>query len=428
MAENHSYLDPNLSQRRLTRRSHKKSRNGCSNCKQRRIKCNEAKPICDGCYKYFLPCDITPNLSVREPDENRGDSSAPRKRGRPRKDWPIIAKPVESRARNSDGSENGSSNQNETTGEPSYQWDIDDLELLHHYMSDAAFNQGDRVMWQEKVPRLAFIHHYVLHMLLATSALHLARIKADRSEKLTQLADRHATTGIRQATGMLPSMNKDNCSGLYISACLACCFSFAQKPGPQNLLVVSDGCEVPWFNLLRGVRLIVETYGLEAVFSGVLGPFPPPPAPEVDKDPKLNELILEFVPWEEPLQKVEDMISGLSSPKKDICTHAFHSLRWCFEETYGTAATPKPTIIGRFEVVIVWLYRLEDEYVECLEEKHPAALILLAYYAVLLQTLQYCWFMEGWGTHLYRGVAGILGNSYEEWLQWPKDQIRVVAE
>lgn len=283
-------------------------------------------------------------------------------------------------------------------------------------------------MWQEKVPRLAFIHHHVLHMLLAMSALHLARIEPDRSEQLNQLADRHATTGIRQATEMLPRMSKDNCSGLYISACLACCFSFAQKPGPRNLLVVADGCEVSWLNLLRGVRLIIETYGLEAVFSGVLAPFPPPALAADGKDSEPNEPILEFIPWEEPLRKIEDMISSTSGPKQGIYTHAYHTLRWCFEETYGTAATPKPIITGRFEIVMVWLYKLEDGFVECLQEKHPPALILLAHYAVLLQTLQYCWFMEGWGTHLYHGVVGILGRSYEEWLQWPRDQIQVATE
>ncbi|QKX53130.1 uncharacterized protein TRUGW13939_00204 [Talaromyces rugulosus] len=39
-----------------TRRSHKKSRNGCSKCKQRRIKCDELTPKCSRCKKMNLNC------------------------------------------------------------------------------------------------------------------------------------------------------------------------------------------------------------------------------------------------------------------------------------------------------------------------------------------------------------------------------------
>lgn len=52
------------------RKFHKKSKNGCDNCKRRRVKCDETKPHCLKCIKIKLDCIYTP---VR-PRKNKGTS------------------------------------------------------------------------------------------------------------------------------------------------------------------------------------------------------------------------------------------------------------------------------------------------------------------------------------------------------------------
>lgn len=42
------------------RKAHKKSHHGCSNCKRRKIKCTESRPVCDGCTKQNLQCVYPP--------------------------------------------------------------------------------------------------------------------------------------------------------------------------------------------------------------------------------------------------------------------------------------------------------------------------------------------------------------------------------
>ncbi|KAH8433325.1 Zn(II)2Cys6 transcription factor domain-containing protein [Aspergillus melleus] len=42
---------------RRQRRTHRKSRHGCRNCKLRRLKCDEAKPRCAKCRLYRVVCD-----------------------------------------------------------------------------------------------------------------------------------------------------------------------------------------------------------------------------------------------------------------------------------------------------------------------------------------------------------------------------------
>ncbi|RAL00790.1 Zn(II)2Cys6 transcription factor domain-containing protein [Aspergillus ibericus CBS 121593] len=52
------------------RRHHKKSRLGCSNCKLRRVKCDEAKPACKKCSWYGVVCSYDPgkgqNLQISQ--------------------------------------------------------------------------------------------------------------------------------------------------------------------------------------------------------------------------------------------------------------------------------------------------------------------------------------------------------------------------
>ncbi|OJD15682.1 hypothetical protein AJ78_04100 [Emergomyces pasteurianus Ep9510] len=42
------------------RRAHRKSRNGCLICKQRRVKCDEIKPSCTRCHRHGVPCRYQP--------------------------------------------------------------------------------------------------------------------------------------------------------------------------------------------------------------------------------------------------------------------------------------------------------------------------------------------------------------------------------
>lgn len=42
------------------RKFHNKSKNGCDNCKRRRVKCDEGKPLCQKCVNMKLECVYTP--------------------------------------------------------------------------------------------------------------------------------------------------------------------------------------------------------------------------------------------------------------------------------------------------------------------------------------------------------------------------------
>ena len=94
-------------------------------------------------------------------------------------------------------------------------------------------------------------------------------------------------------------------------------------------------------------------------------------------------------------------------------------MMWCFQETYGTAESPKSAAEARLETIVLWFYCLTDDLVGYLREDQPVPLVPLAHFTVLLQTLDGIWFMSGWAAHVLRGVSDMLGPPWYEWLRWP---------
>ncbi|AMD22976.1 HHR207Cp [Eremothecium sinecaudum] len=52
------------------RKFHNKSKNGCDNCKRRRVKCDEGKPSCQKCLKMNLGCTYTPAKPRKKKNED----------------------------------------------------------------------------------------------------------------------------------------------------------------------------------------------------------------------------------------------------------------------------------------------------------------------------------------------------------------------
>jgi hypothetical protein len=391
----------------------------------RLTQCDEAKPICGNCSRISIPCDYTPPGVHSETAE-----PVVRKRGRPRKNWTVvsIAPGTTSQSEPAAGSTPSS-----TTLSPDSSWHVEkplhlpwgveDLELFFHYTNEvcADLGIGDAQLWKDRIPRLGFRKHGVLYLLLAVSALHLARQEPSRRGQLEERAETHLAIGLRRATEILPKLSAENCAELYVATILVWVYSFAKRPTPMNLLLVADGAEVPWWELFKGVRIVVETIGISTVFAGELGPWPA----EVNGDRQVEATHppqdnLSAVGWESTLGRLSGLAASAPDERvRDTCQNALSMMMWCFQETYGTTANPKPAVDVKFNVIMVWLYCLSDEYVDYLKEKEPISLIILTHFAVLLQALEAAWFMKGWAAHILRGVCDILGPAWEEWLQWP---------
>ncbi|KAK2669694.1 Zn(2)-C6 fungal-type DNA-binding domain [Fusarium oxysporum f. sp. vasinfectum] len=336
--------------RPVQRRSHKKSRNGCQTCKKRRIKCDENKPVCKNCSHLSFTCSF--DTASDAATKTTVVPIRPRQRGRPLT-W---------------ASDPGISTQalvpismDRQLSSPSQQslpLNIDDLRLYHHYITVASLTFGDDAMWHDKIPLLAFDNHFVLHLMLAVSGLHLARFQTLEATKYEKLAEHHHSKALSHVTNLLPQINHQNCSALYIATVLICNYAFAKPPKKGHLLVPFDGTETAWWNLFRGVRFVIETMGLTAIFSGPIGPFPPETASSIP--PPVGRA--GYIAWEKPLADLRTMIHDSQTPRLPDLLELYEALVCCFSGVFGTADRPQDATHGKMHIVMRWVWFLGDDF------------------------------------------------------------------
>lgn len=75
------------------------------------------------------------------------------------------------------------------------------------------------------------------------------------------------------------------------------------------------------------------------------------------------------------------------------------------------------------QVVFVWLYKLSDEFLDCLRQREPMALTIFAYFVVLLKELEGAWYLQGWVEHLIAGIYHALSPGTRTWVRTPVERV-----
>ncbi|OKL57772.1 hypothetical protein UA08_07075 [Talaromyces atroroseus] len=195
------------------RRSHRKSRNGCMQCKQRRVKCDESRP-CSNCTKRGIACiydhgskspsviDVPRNSQTRSSYHSEDPSS---RHGTPavnQIDW-------------------FSTLDEKIAGTASIlrEWSRQDPELMHHFTLYTSQTISERKeiqdVWQIEVPKMAYSYGFLMHGILSLSALHLSHLKPENYGDYMTSSRIHLTFGLRTFVRVLPSPTAENCSALF---------------------------------------------------------------------------------------------------------------------------------------------------------------------------------------------------------------------
>ncbi|KAF5595912.1 sterol uptake control 2 [Fusarium pseudoanthophilum] len=432
---------------KLARRPHRKSRNGCFNCKRR--KCDEVKPACANCVRFGIPCDFAPQPPSS--DDSAPHTSPPeilsvlaepattprRGPGRPRKDWAALTRPPPPPPPASDRTTTSPSSTSATPVSSSTisnsqicSLNIADAELLFHFMANTSRTLHDAddpvddiaSFWARNVPQIGLSYHFVLHMMYALAGYHLVYQEPKGTERHSQslaLAAHHAELGIYEMNRTLTNLNEANCGALYVAAVLVCYCTFAAGPtGPDDLLVcvIGEGISQRWLPVIHGVRLIRQSIEPATLFTGLMAPLGGGGTNSEMEDAKPDFMVMGFsyIDWVGPLEKLRLWIASHENPDTALYLRVHKSLCDVYEANFGNAEglvqVPK---MNKF--VFGWLYRMQDLFVGCLQRKAPQALLLMAYYVPLFRTMKRSWFMEGWATHLLETIRGLLSPDLIEW-------------
>ncbi|KAH7020649.1 C6 zinc finger protein [Macrophomina phaseolina] len=395
-----------------SRRSHRKSRLGCQNCKRRRIKCDEKRPECTNCLRHAIHCDFAPAAAA----SSRSAASSPANHLSPH-DALLASATTPS---GPGGVPSPFMNAITPVLSVSAASNVSDLELLHNWSTATAHTVSSipdfQAFYRINVPQIGFSYPFVLHAIMAISARHLAQFRASSRPSYTAKADHHWAIALRTATALIPAVDDDNAPALYIFAVLSCFYTFAKGPKPRDFLVFSDHGPAEWLPLFRGVRTIMETtrdairHGpLSTLFTSAVSLvqafYDHDTSNEHPRVAELRQLALDI---------------ATDSPNLPTYIAAIDDVSRSFACTYHLDDT---AVSGHSQTIFVWLYRVSDDFVLCLQQKQPMALAIFAYFIVLVNEIGNVWWIKDWVYHLISGIYDSMDEGSRPWIRWPIEKL-----
>lgn len=297
-------------------------------------------------------------------------------------------------------------------------------------------------MWRISVPQLGFSTDFVMRAVLALSALHMARNShnpSDAKQYLTIARCEH-DVALRKATELLRNVTAANCASLFIFSLITFFYTMASSR-PSGHMLLLDGSGIPdWLVLLRGLRHISEAAADELL----TGPFAAAFAfgrMRLDQCQSFHSTLPASSAWFSTVEYLQlatlrQLIAGTVSETRTLMVYSetIDKLEMCFAmaqnrlpamdlRTLDAHDSSAASDAKETTIVLAWPYLASSEYIEMLGQRQGVAMVILAHYCVLLQSLSGCWWMQGWPPYLIENIWQALDAQYRLWIQWPMEEV-----
>ncbi|KAL4928333.1 Zn(II)2Cys6 transcription factor [Aspergillus undulatus] len=389
------------------RRPHRKSREGCAKCKQRRVKCDETRPQCQKCTKLGLDCTYEVILPP-------GYGRLKRLRGNDGEDENAVisrflngvpvATPdgrahslaVSSIASQIDGMLQATQGQ--------YKNCLGNLGTLRHFQDTTTptiiSNSGREVM-RGKMIRLALESPYLMHSIVAVAIAHLrSALPADNSEKYTLLEAHHWQRAIRQYSKELQSPISPETMDSLFSACLLMTVnSFTiDSYNPHQSFVFSSNPAVSlnWLFVQSGLRHLLgrsQPWLRKSMWW------------EMFMDSR-NNMFDDSRPGREGLHPELAELCGITELSTEKNNPYFLPLRML------TPLLVVEPSVKTFPRITTFMGRLMPDYYERLIAKDPPALVLLAWWLALMLGVD-LWWVDNRARSECAAICMYLEDSYD---------------
>lgn len=294
-------------------------------------------------------------------------------------------------------------------------WDIRDMELLHHWCTNTYKTMTDvpdqQLIWQTTATTIGFSYLFLLNQLLAIAALHMAICRPENEEVWHTRATELQSLALKGFNSMEQQIDESNCIVVLFFSALVGTHLLGDRSRIRALASGSEYLDhlVSCVSLMRSVRSLVLQHHTAFLFQSSVRPLlitrnPTPPYTGVPAECRqLTVMIKE---------------SDLGPSSIEAYEAAIDRLFWLFDLT---EVPSKPHDTPRS--VFAWPVQLNDEYMALLNQRRPEALIILAYYGVILHFYRNAWCIGDSGASSIRAINTQLGSYWSQWLQWPMSMI-----
>jgi len=285
------------------------------------------------------------------------------------------------------------------------------LELFHHF-STATYTFAGVDHKLAEVSRQIAVKSglsapYLMHEILAIAARHLSILRPAQQEFYIHQATQLQTHAISLFNSTKPDVTADNCVPMFLFSSLlgvhVLCDTLAFRD--------DDFCAflkrfTSYLQLHRGVRAVTSRswHLLRKT--------------ELEPILQMGEALAEVQGMGEECDRLRTLITSADLGPSSIkaCQQAIEYLQWVFDSQC------KPSELDDIvHMVFSWPLLVSSEYTDLLLQQRPEALIILAYYAVLLHYCREIWVIGDSGQFLIQHITRHVGTNWEEWLAWPNE-------
>ncbi|KAH8885308.1 hypothetical protein GQ53DRAFT_660067 [Thozetella sp. PMI_491] len=404
----------------------RKSRNGCLQCKARRVKvssaplfsaesfqCDEQVP-CGNCTRHDAQCSLIRLVSIQGPyrlEPKDGDLAIETE--------PSLTESFAERT----VAIGGASAIPAEGSISSTEW-MQSLRLLHHYHTSTSLTLGhdDRTLrlWQITVPNIALSHEPVMNGLLAVSALHYAYIHQLERKQYTVVAFHYQSLALTFFSRRLTDMTEASCESYFLMGALMFILTAHSITGIESDKTVSLNDIVQSFILQRG-----KLAGVRSILESPIAP-----------TWKYGQLSTLFECWDIAqaavigpddsftiqLDRLSSLIRERLLPDQDVdCRLAYFPAIEALREVYficNHSTNPGSHMWH-------WASKLSQRYLDLLNDGQPGALTILAYFAALARSIETgSWVHKGWSASVMAVIQRSLDSAdWKVCIEWPATYI-----
>ncbi|KAI2622561.1 C6 finger domain-containing protein [Hypoxylon sp. NC1633] len=378
--------------RRIPKLGHKKSMFGCQRCRSRKVKCNEAKPICHNCERHGLPC-----VYDREKFVNAPETSAPAA--------PLLPDEFE-----------------EVDLPESRERRMLELRLMRQYILSTAdtiaIDDVTADWFGRSVPKLAIGCDALLYAMYAVAALHMAKLGTVHNLGVEDAASIYTAMAVREHTKDVSQITSETADAVCLTSCMMRVIS---------LLQLADRSREPYAPPWQWLAVTQTSTSTFREAWELLGP-----------ESESESIQIMKRTWhfhrggQKPKQYKLDRLKHLMDRPEEI--QAIERWDADIQEAYSVTLHYISSIIDLadeedssntvFRMCITFPMIVDRRYVELVREGSPRALVVLAHFFALLGKFDHCWWAAGVG---YNEVCAIVAAVPDEWqslLAWPLKTIK----
>ena len=291
---------------------------------------------------------------------------------------------------------------------------------MYHYATTVCDIVGVREdlvhLWRDHIPQQAIKHPFLMHGILALTALHLAYFQLSTSIQRLQTCDKHQAIALERFRSILSSpVDPKLADARFALAATLAVSSMARSCAGIDSAALDVNTIAELFISTRGVRDMIHL-SAEHIRAGPLAALLHtrrcPEPTETSLPPSVSAQF-------EAIQHMLVMY-GLDPNALHHCQAALLELRGIYETIAYILGTGNVELgdLSRWQVLV------SMEYITLVQAHNPPALIILAHYAATMTVVHTAWYTQVWAERALEGIGDALESSMQYWIRWPMEQVK----